>query len=165
MLSILATPFSILSQGKTMLSTIPPTTGASNDGRAPMQVADVTNTGNGRPEKNTPESKVEKSGDPMGVESTKPDATSKPQADEADDASVRENKKNQVAIINATLTRIDGWFGSVLKTESKSGQVVLVLPKGLVLCKSCARVRVPESMRGNGHCEYCDPTLIEAEKQ
>jgi molybdenum cofactor biosynthesis enzyme MoaA len=68
---------------------------------------------------------------------------------------VRENKHNQVVVINATLTRIERWFGAFHASTLPTGQVVLLLPEGLGFCQHCRRVRLPASMLADGHCQYC----------
>lgn len=82
------------------------------------------------------------------------DILPKPQVDD-DAPEVRENKHNQIVVINATLTRVERWFGAFHATTLPNGQVVLLLPEGLAFCQHCRRVRLPSSMLADGTCQHC----------
>ena len=62
---------------------------------------------------------------------------------EDDDAvEVRENRENQIVVINATLTRIERWFGEIKFTALPDGQVVMLFPSGLTLREDGKRLRL-----------------------
>lgn len=61
-----------------------------------------------------------------------------------DAAEVRENRENQIVVINATLTRIERWFGEIRFETIPNGQVVMLLPRGLALREDGARLTLAE---------------------
>ena len=147
-ISMLASPNPMLAQQTH------PTISESKNGQDPTPMGVVTDTGNGQTAASEPERKAAKSGVPTAAELPTKANTSKQRASAVDAASVKANKKNQVAVINSTLTRIEEWFGQIAVTQTNGGRVVMLMPKGLVYCQHCKRLRLPESMLADGHCEY-----------
>ena len=82
----------------------------------------------------------------------------KQQASAVDDETVQSNSINQIAVINATLSRIRDWFGdyaiSLVNAGNAGNRVVIVLPDSLTICKRCRRIRTV-SMLADGICQHC----------
>ncbi len=135
-----------------------------------MPKATKSNTGNGPDERLTPESRAARNGAPTAglsaptVGSMKAPASAganaiddrpKSNLDDGDIPEVQADKANQIVVINATLTRIEKWFGTIQTASIGNGRIVMLLPEGLVWCQYCRRVRLNESMLGDGHCQQC----------
>ncbi len=96
---------------------------------------------------------------PMVVSTNQPESAAVPVTGESIyDIPELEDRQNQLVVINATLTRIERWFGAVKAENVQMGdstQVVILLPAGLAWCSKCGRLRLPSSMMADGKCEVC----------
>lgn len=120
---------------------------------------DVTLTGSGHPARRKPVSKAGKSGGRTAAVSSVA-ATQSQRASAVDDATVRDNKPNQIVVINSTIVRIGQWFGPVTKRlievpDEAGGEsttrVAMLLPAGLTLCSKCNRIKQTDA-----DCTACE---------